>query len=166
MQIRPLRPGEGTRLREFRLQALREAPHAFFWPLETEQRIPAAQWEEWADDAGGGNDRVMFVAEEHGEWLGMAGCSLRGDDAGTLDATGMWVAPPARGRHIGELLIDAIIDWGSAHGATIMEFAVAETNAVAIALYRRVGFVPTGRRRAMDSNPGTVGIFMAKSLRR
>jgi ribosomal protein S18 acetylase RimI-like enzyme len=163
VSIRPLRPGEGTTLRELRLQALREAPQAFFWSLETEEAIPAEKWEEWTDAPA--NNRIMFVAEEDGRWLGMAGCSLRGDEAGTLDATGMWVAPEARGRNLGERLIDAIMEWGRGRGAKTMEFAVTEDNEVAIALYRRVGFVPTGRRRALESNPQLVGMFMAKSLR-
>lgn len=163
MEIRPLRAGEGAKLRELRLRAVSDAPQAFFHSLAAEQAIPPQDWERWADDPE--HDRIMFVAvTDDGEWLGMAGCSLRGDDAGTLDATGMWVAPQARGRNLGERLIEAIVAWGRARGARVMEFAVTETNDVAIELYRRVGFVPTGRRRALDSNPRLVGMFMTMSL--
>jgi ribosomal protein S18 acetylase RimI-like enzyme len=162
MEIRALRRGEGARLRELRLRALRDAPQAFFWSLETEERTTAQDWEAWADDSA--HDRIMFVAVEDGEWLGVAGCSLRGDEAGTLDATGMWVAPHARGRNLGERLIEVVMEWGRARGARTMEFAVTETNDAAIALYRRVGFAPTGRRRTLESNPHLVGMFMAKSL--
>ena len=151
-------------LRELRLRALRDAPQAFFQTLAAEQGVPAEEWERWAD--GSKHGRVMFVAVEDGEWLGMAGCSLRGDDAGTLDATGMWVAPRARGRNLGERLIEAIVAWGRCRGARVMEFAVTETNDAAIALYRRMGFVPTGRRRGLESDPRLVGMFMAMSLDR
>ncbi|HEY3260035.1 MAG TPA: GNAT family N-acetyltransferase [Pseudonocardiaceae bacterium] len=168
MRIRPLRAGEGAKLRELRLRALRDAPHAFFHSLDTERAVPAEEWERWADDPE--HDRIMFVAvdgdSKDGEWLGMAGCSLRGDSAGTLDATGMWVTPGARGRNIGERLIEAIVAWGRGRGAHVMEFAVTETNDVAIALYRRMGFAPTGRRRALASDPRLVGMFMAKGLDR
>jgi len=162
MEIRPVRRGEGARLRALRLTAIDEAPHAFFWSLRTEREITARQWERWADDPG--NDRVMFVAVDGEAWVGMAGCSLRGDASATLDATGMWVAPAARGLGLGERLIDAIIEWGRARGAGRMEFAVTETNEVAIALYRRLGFRPTGRRRALASYPELTGMFMAKNL--
>jgi GNAT superfamily N-acetyltransferase len=165
MQIRPLRAGEGAKLRELRLRAVRDAPQAFLHSLAAEQAIPANNWERWADDPE--HDRIMFVAvADDGDWLGMAGCSLRGDDAGTLDATGMWVAPQARGHNLGERLIEAIVAWGRARGAHVMEFAVTETNEVAIALYSRMGFAPTGRRRALKSNPQLVGMFMAMSLDR
>jgi ribosomal protein S18 acetylase RimI-like enzyme len=164
MEIRPVRTGEGARLRELRLTAIQEAPHAFFWSLQVEQDTTVQQWECWADYPG--NDRVMFVAVEGEAWVGMAGCSLRDGDAGsmTLDGTGMWISPAARGRGLGERLIEAIIEWGRARGAGRMEFAVTETNEVAIALYQRLGFRPTGRRRALESYPELTGMFMAKSL--
>jgi ribosomal protein S18 acetylase RimI-like enzyme len=160
VEVRSLRVGEGARLREFRLRALDDAPHAYYWSRAAEEAITAAEWERWADTPTA--DRIMFVAERDDEWFGMAGCSLRGD--GTLDATGMWVLPSARGRSLGELLIDAIIAWGRSRGATTMEFAVTETNEVAIALYRRLGFAPTGKRRPLASNPDLTGMFMAKPI--
>lgn len=160
VDVRPLRPGEGTRFRELRLRAIADAPHAFFWSAETERSFTADHWESWAT----GDDRVMFVAEEAGDWLGAAGCSLRADGSGALDATGMWVAPAARGRHLGERLIDEIITWGRAHGATRMEFAVTETNTHALALYRRLGFTPTGGRRPLQADPTLTGMFMAKPI--
>ena len=58
MRIRPVRRGEGARLRELRLRAIDEAPRAFFWSPQTERDITAQQWERWADHPG--NDRVMF----------------------------------------------------------------------------------------------------------
>lgn len=107
----------------------------------------------------------MFVVESGPEWLGMAGCSLRADGSGVLDATGMWVAPSARGRGLGERLIEAIVAWGRARGASTMEFAVTESNAVAITLYERLGFRPTGKRRPLASDPTLTGVFMAKAIR-
>ena len=163
MHIRALRGGEGARLRQLRLAAIRDAPRAFFWSLDTESGITAQQWEAWADEPG--NDRVMFVAEEDDAWVGMAGCSIRAGDPTTLDATGMWVTPDARGHGLGERFVEAIERWGRARGAERMEFAVTETNDIAIALYRRLGFRPTGRRRALESYPQLTGMFMAKSLR-
>jgi ribosomal protein S18 acetylase RimI-like enzyme len=146
--IRPLRAGEGPRLRELRLRAIQDAPHAFFHPADVEEALPPAHWEDWATGDKPGRDRVMFVAVADGEWLGMAGCVLRADSSGTLDATGMWVAPGARGQNLGARLVDEIVAWGRERGAVRMEFAVTETNEIAIALYRRLGFTPTGRRRA------------------
>jgi ribosomal protein S18 acetylase RimI-like enzyme len=155
--IRPVAPGEGRRLRELRLRALAADPRSAFHSRRTEAGWPQAYWDEWA----AGRDRVMFVVVRDGEWLGMAGCVLRDR---TLDATGMWVDPVVRGQRLGERLIDAIVGWGRDHGANRMEFAVTETNEVAIALYRRLGFRSTGRRRALDSYPDLTGMFMARPL--
>jgi GNAT superfamily N-acetyltransferase len=155
--IRAVAPSEGPLLRELRLRALAADPQAAFYDRETEAGWPAEHWDEWA----AGDGRVMFVAERGAEWLAMAGCVLRGR---TLDATGMWVDPVARGQRIGERLINAIVAWGRDRGADRMEFAVTETNAVAIALYRRLGFEPTGKRRRLDSHPELTGMFMARAL--
>jgi ribosomal protein S18 acetylase RimI-like enzyme len=155
--IRLVAPGEGPRLRDLRLRALLADPQSSFYSHETEAGWPAAYWDEWA----AGVDRVMFVAVRDDDWLAMAGCVLRDR---TLDATGMWVDPVVRGQRLGELLIDAIVAWGRDRGADRMEFAVTETNTVAIALYRRLGFRPTGRRRALDSHPELTGMFMARAL--
>lgn len=155
--IRAVAPGEGPLLRELRLRALAADPQAAFYDRETEAGWPAAYWDEWA----AGVDRVMFVAVRGDEWVAMAGCVLRGR---TLDATGMWVDPAVRGQRLGELLIDEIVAWGRDRRANRMEFAVTETNAVAIALYTRLGFRPTGKRRALESHPELTGMFMARSL--
>jgi GNAT superfamily N-acetyltransferase len=163
-QIRAVRAGEGPLLRELRLRAIRDAPHAFFQPPEVEAALPAAHWDEWAAGDEPDSQRVMFVAVSDAEWVGMAGCGVRADGSGTLDATGMWVAPVARGQGLGERFIDEIVAWGRQRGAVRMEFAVTETNAVAITLYRRLGFRPTGRRKALASNPALTGMFMARLL--
>lgn len=154
-----MRPGEGARLREFRLRALRDAPQAYFWPLAAEEQLPPDHWESWT-----GGDRVMFVATRKDTWLAMAGCSLRADGSDALDATGMWVDPLVRGQRLGERLIDEIVIWGRERGAVRMDFAVTENNTVALALYRRLGFEPTGKRRALVSAPELVGIFMSRRL--
>lgn len=164
MDIRAVARGEGALLREFRLRAVRDAPEAFYLPRDAEEKVTVDVWEQWATNGAETADRVMFVAVESGDWLGMAGCSLRADDSGVLDATGMWVVPAARGRGLGELLIDAIVDWGRHRGAVRMEFAVTESNTVAIRLYRRLGFEPTGRRRRLESNPDLTGMFMTRAL--
>jgi ribosomal protein S18 acetylase RimI-like enzyme len=155
--IRPVATGEGPRLRALRLRAVEADPQASYFGRATEAELPAEHWECWA----AGTDRVMFVAVDRDDWVAMAGCVLRD---GTLDATGMWVDPGYRGRRLGERLIDAIVSWGRQHGAGRMEFAVTETNAVAIALYTRLGFRPTGRRRTLESNPDLTGMFMAREL--
>jgi GNAT superfamily N-acetyltransferase len=161
VEIRPVRPEEARRLRALRLSALRDAPHAFFSSLESERRLPAAYWESWA---GADQSRVVFVADEDGVWLGLAGAFVHPDKGGTVSLWWLWVAPAARGCGLARRFLDERADWARRRGATRLELAVAEANGAVRALYERLGFAPTGERRSMASDPARVGIFLARPL--
>jgi ribosomal protein S18 acetylase RimI-like enzyme len=160
MEIRPVRRGEAAGLRDLRLRALRDAPHAYFASLESEERLPLSYWEDWAAS----EDKIVLVAEENGDWLGMAGAFVHPDRGGTVSLWWLWIAPGARGRGLARRLVEARAGWAREHGAVRLELAIAENNQAAKALYRSLGFVPTGERRSMASDPTRVGIFMARRL--
>ena len=160
MEIRPVRRDEAGGLRELRLRALRDAPYAYFASLGREESLPLSYWEDWATS----EDKVMFVAVEDGLWLGMAGAFVHPGQSGTVSLWWLWVAPSARGRGLARLLVKARADWARELGAVRLELAVAENNEAAKALYRGLGFVPTGERRSMASDPTRAGIFMALPL--
>ncbi len=106
----------------------------------------------------------MLVAVEDGTWLGMAGAFAHPEQGGTVGLWWLWVAPGARGRGLARQLVEARADWARERGAVRLELAVAENNEAAKALYRDLGFVPTGERRSIASDPTRVGIFMARPL--
>jgi ribosomal protein S18 acetylase RimI-like enzyme len=160
MEIRPVRRDEAAGLREPRLRARRDAPHTYFASLESEEGLPLSSWEEWATS----KDKVMLVAVEDGTWLGMAGASVHQSRSGTVSLWWLWVAPNARGRGLARRLVEARADWARELGAVRLEVAVAENNEAAKALYRGLGFVPTGERRSMASDPTRAGVFMARPL--
>jgi RimJ/RimL family protein N-acetyltransferase len=161
MDIRPVRPEEAGRLRELRLRALRDAPEAFFSSYDSERVLPEAYWETWA---GTVERRIMFVAVEDGAWVGMAGASVHPEKSGTVSLWWLWVAPAARGRGLTGQFLKARADWARRSGAARLELEVAESNSAAQALYQRFGFVPTGERQPMASDPSRVGIFMTLPL--
>ena len=66
----------------------------------------------------------------------------------------MWVAPVARGRGVGDGLVDAVVDWARAAGYPRVVLDVGDENLPAIRLYERKGFEPTGRTRTF-SEPRT-----------
>jgi ribosomal protein S18 acetylase RimI-like enzyme len=160
MEIRRVRPDEAAGLREIRLRALRDAPEAYFSSPESEEGLPPGHWEEWATGA----DKAMFVAVEDGEWLGMAGAVAPPDKVGTVSLWWLWVAPDARGRGLARRLLEARAEWARARGASRLELAIAESNDTVITFYRGLGFVPTGERRSMASDPTRTGVFMARPL--
>lgn len=60
---------------------------------------------------------------------------------------GMGLVPEARGHGLGELLLRRVLDDVRAAGMERVVLEVYATNARAIALYERVGFVEDGRKR-------------------
>src|SRR3954469_12029332 len=58
VEVRVMRPGEGARLSELRLRALRDAPLAFSSRPEVEERFPPEEWEK--------RGRTVVIAEDGG----------------------------------------------------------------------------------------------------
>jgi len=125
-----LRPATLETVRPLRLRALREDPDAFGSTLEREQDRPDADWDFWVRDS--------LIAFDGDTAVGMANLKVDGDHAQLF---GMWVAPEARGRGVGELLVDALI---ARSGDRPITLCVAETAPAARRLYERLGFRPTG----------------------
>lgn len=54
----------------------------------------------------------------------------------------VYVSPEYRGKHIGSALIDALAAWAKAQDLSRIRLDVYPDNAVAMALYKRLGFTP------------------------
>jgi GNAT superfamily N-acetyltransferase len=158
MEVRRLEAGEGDLIRELRLRALQEAPYAFSSTFERERDRSAEDWEELARTA------VVFVAVEEDEWLGMVGAYVPADAPEAVGIWGTWVAPPARGRGLGRLLMAAAIDWARDRGASRIDLSVTDRADAARLLYERLGFTLTGERLPLPSDPTRVEIFMTQSI--
>jgi ribosomal protein S18 acetylase RimI-like enzyme len=164
MELRRLRAGEGARFRELRLRALAESPASFASSYGREVERDDASWERIAEGSEAAVDQIVFLAEEDDLWLGMAGGYLREDDPSAAGLWGMWVAPDARRRSVGTHLVDSIAAWARARRALCLELSVTDRAAAAAALYERLGFIPTGEREALDSDPPIVLIGLSRIL--
>ena len=78
----------------------------------------------------------------------------------------MFVRPQARGRGVGEAIIDAVLGWAVQKGATAVHLWVTETNKAARLLYERCGFTVTAERQPLPSNPALGEIGMQRTVRR
>jgi GNAT superfamily N-acetyltransferase len=148
-QVRRVRAGEWQRLRELRLAALADSPSAFLATWSEEAAFAEDVWKARAADGEAGDERVTFVTEDGGEWLGLAtglasvtimqrlGHAIA--DGGAV-LVGMFVVPHARRRGVGRALVEAVAAWARAGSAPALHLWVTATNAGAIELYRRCGF--------------------------
>ena len=142
-----LTPSDVDEYRRVRLRALAEHPAAFRSDAAEEAAKPQ-QW--WAA-------RLAPRAESHGAFfgawatarqlVGTAGLLLetRRKVCHTATVVGMYVAPEHAGRGIGARLLDACVDAARADPALeVLYLTVTSTNAGAIRLYVRAGFVAYG----------------------
>jgi ribosomal-protein-alanine N-acetyltransferase len=96
--------------------------------------------------------------------------------AGILGYVGMWqlvdeahicniaVAPAARGRGVGELLLLRVIQAGGERGMATATLEVRVSNHVAQNLYVKFGFEVVGRRRRYYSDNGEDALIMSTGL--
>ena len=155
MTIRRVRDGEGAKLRELRLRALRSDPGAFAATAKESAARPREHWESWAE--------VVFVADEGDAWAGMVAGRRAGDPASAW-LFALWVDPAERGTGLGARLIEAVADWARAQGAAALELSVTTNNPAAAALYARTGFAETGRRRPLPADPSRTEVFLRREL--
>jgi GNAT superfamily N-acetyltransferase len=165
--IRRIRADEGLRLRALRLRALADAPLAFGSTLAREQAFAESVWDERAAGAAVGSARATFVAEEQGQWVGLAtGVARHPDD---LDHSpiliGMFVDASQRGRGVGAALVERVTDWVRTLPAQRLYLWATSTNRPAIALYERCGFRRTAETRPLDHTPSLVEVLMVRHLR-
>ncbi len=141
LELRTLEPNDWPLWRELRLAALAEAPYAFGSTL--------AQWQGSGDREERWRARLSIpgahdlVALLDGLPVGMAS-GVPGEGAENVELISMWVNPTARGKGVGDYLIQAVERWGAERGATTLRLSVMPDNRKATALYERHGFTDTG----------------------
>jgi GNAT superfamily N-acetyltransferase len=158
--VRTATPEDWQVMRDTRLAALRESPSAFGSTADREAAYDEPTWRAWTQLSGTG---VIYLAEVAGlaESAGIAGVVTAGDEAHLI---AMWVRPAARGKKVGEALIEATAGWARSQGLGTLCLGVTESNAVARTLYERCGFTDTGERRPLPSDPALLVITMSRPL--
>lgn len=139
ISMQTLRDDDWSRWRSMRLAALSEAPYAFGSTL--------ADWTGTGDTEERWRQRLLAVpfnvlALLDCEPVGMA--SATAPVSGEVELISMWVSPAARGRGVGEALLETVVAWAAARGASTVALDVGQNNHHAVALYARNGFVDVG----------------------
>ncbi|MEV1330567.1 GNAT family N-acetyltransferase [Micromonospora costi] len=140
IEIRVLTPDDWTSWRDLRLAALTDAPYAFGSRL--------ADWQGDGDREERWRSRLAIpgshnlLADLDGRPVGMVS-GVPTPTAGTAELISMFLRPDARGRGVGDALVEAVAQWARRSGADRLRLAVVPGNKAAVRLYERQGFVAT-----------------------
>ena len=143
--VRATTEHDWERVRDLRLEMIRDTPLAFGETLETALAHSENEWR--MRGARGRSDRGIYLVaidDDTDRWVGTMG--------GFLDGTvpllvGVYVSPDRRGSEHGvaEALIASVEEWAQ-HFGPVITLHVHEENLRARAFYARLGYRPTGRR--------------------
>jgi ribosomal protein S18 acetylase RimI-like enzyme len=144
--IRPVRLDDAEAYRALRLKALREHPEAFGADYALNRARPIEYWVGMMAQAQTDNTRATFVAEHEGKLAGMM-VIVRGDSPKTAhnaNIYSVYVDPSARGHGLGDGLMRACLEWAERQAVRLLKLSVVASNASALKLYLRHGFVVYG----------------------
>ncbi len=160
VHYRALLPDDYLIFAALRQAALTGEPDAFgaTWAQES-QRSP----EEWRSFI---SNRTIFAAFDGAEAVGIAAGGDRDARPNARGLYSMWVHPSMRGTGVSTHLIMLVENWAREGGATFLALDVVTHLEYPRALYRRCGFVETGRFSVMSRDPTISLVEMDKDLRR
>jgi len=95
---------------------------------------------------------------------GVAGYALASVVADEGEILNLAVAPAARGRGLGHILLEALLDMFRREGAAKVFLEVRESNEAALHLYRSAGFRSRATRRGYYRNPTENAITMVLDM--
>jgi ribosomal protein S18 acetylase RimI-like enzyme len=166
VRIRPVRSEEWEKVRDLRLEALKDTPIAFGERYEDAVRLSADEWRARTARSVQGQSTTKWVAEAaDGRWVG----TMTGYRDGTRDGwvLAVYVAPDFRGRAAGvaDRLLDAVLDWGRNEARVArLVLEVREDNEAARRFYTRRGFAETGNVQPYPLDPAFKEIEMSLQL--
>ncbi|CAN5527935.1 GNAT family N-acetyltransferase [soil metagenome] len=139
MEIRRLESSDAAAYRELRLRALREHAEAFTSSFEEESGKPVETSKRRLAESTGNRFWGAFLDDV---LVGMVGLDREERIKNRHKATlvGMYVAPEAGRRGIGQALVDALLTQARADGIELLLLTVTHGNATARELYARCGF--------------------------
>jgi ribosomal protein S18 acetylase RimI-like enzyme len=138
LELQLLAPDNWQVLRDTRLAALRDSPHAFMSTHAEESAWQEAQWRQ-AFDAS-----TWIVAREDDQVIGLARSVSEPGRPWARHVESIWVAPTHRRRGVFRDLLWALARIEGDRGVTDLQLWVLEDNDEAQRAYEALGFVPTG----------------------
>lgn len=145
--------------RTVRLAMLLDSPEAFGGSYAVTAAHPPSWWLSRISAS------PIWLAWDGDRPAGSVGMWTDSETVGAPPALiGMWVAPPARGRGLGEILVATVVEAADAAGYPAVTLEVAEGNGPARALYERLGFTRTGVAAVHAEHRGMVCVRYSRTL--
>lgn len=150
------------RVRDLRLEMLRDSPSAYLETYDDLVALDEAGWRWRASGHGLPPERSQrwVAAADDGEWIATASAFV--DDDGDAHLVAVYVRPEHRGSGVASAVVAPALAWArDVARVDRLHLMVVETNERAIAFYRREGWVETGRRIPYALDDALVEIEMA-----
>jgi ribosomal protein S18 acetylase RimI-like enzyme len=138
LDFRFFRPADWRTLRQVRLAALRDSPHAFTSRYAYERRWTERDWRRTL------NSSTSIVAQQAGEVTGLARSVRERGISRARNLESIWVAPIYRHQGVCRDLVLALAERERRMGATRLLLWVLEGNHDALRAYNALGFQPMG----------------------
>ena len=145
MKFTPLLPEDWDRVASIYLEGIKTKNATF------ETQCPS--WEVWD---GKHRKDCRFVAKEDGKvagWVALSNVSMRPVYAGVCEVS-IYIANDYKGKGVGSLLMQAMIDESEACGIWMLQAAIFSENAVSIHLHEKFGFRHVGIREKIGKMNG------------
>ena len=128
---------------------------------ELERECFSSPWSENAVLESASADTSFFVFLENEKIIGYAGLQTVLDEG---YVTNIAVTKEARGRGIGKALVETLVAFAKDKSLAFISLEVRQSNAPAIALYKKFGFEDMGKRKAFYQHPTEDAIIMTKEF--
>jgi len=161
--LEPITTQNASIFKATRLRALQDTPSAFGATYARESLLTVADWVERAGKWNGERS-ILYLAMDGGAAAGIAGSYLDQEDATRAHLISMWTSPTCRQQGIGRLLVNEIIEWARPRSALTLQLMVTSCNVSAIAFYKRLGFVFTGRTEPYPNDPALIEYKMSRPI--
>lgn len=151
--IRAIGPDDWQAFRAIRVAALTDSPAAFGSTLEDAEQRSDEEWQAMV--------RARCTSDASAIWLAEAGdasaigvvAADHDTSTGHTELVSMWVTPESRGSGVARKLIDRVVEWALATGATAVSLWVMRGNDPVVRFYEKAGFEVTHDHRAAPDDP-------------
>ncbi|MBF8252760.1 MAG: acetyltransferase [Actinobacteria bacterium] len=157
LKVELLEPDQWQRLREIRLNSLKESPDAFGATFEAELKMEKEEWEVKFTSLD-----FLIVSTGQSDIAIMSVEVLDGDHGATCWIGGCWSDPQYRGQGALRALFGFLDEQADLKNWGRQGLGVWADNEDAIAAYKAIGFSEAGEKQPSERQPGRFYIHMVR----